>query len=719
MSPEPHSGSSTRRRYSFGDFTLDLEHGLLSRGGEQMILRPKSFEVLAHLVERHGQPVTKTELIDAVWPDTAVTDNSLAQCVVEIRRALEDDSQQLIRTVARRGYIFRAPVTTSIAESPRQAEPGQLRVEMSPHRRKPAKRGLLALAALVLLALAIAALPLARQASREPGTSYTQITNFTDSAVAPVLSPDGRMVAFLRSDRWFVSTDQIYVKLLPDGEPAQLSHDPRPKYGMAFSPDGSRLAYTVVDRSQMGWNTYTLSVLGGEPSLLLSNASGLTWLDPDRFLFAEQDGRGAHMGIVTAKENRADYRQIYFPPHDRTMAHFANASPDRKWALVMQMDPTWHRCRLISLDSGSATREVGPDGRCMSAAWSPDGKWMYFGAEVEGGRHLWRQRFPSGNPEQITHGAAQEDGVAVLPDGRSLITSIGMEQTAIWIHDAQGERALHSEGYLEGMRAPSRLSVRFSSDGKLIFYLRRDSPQSPCELWRTDLESGRHEAVLRGVSITEYDLSPDNREVVFSTQFSGKAPKIWLAPLDRSSPPKLVTASGGAWPVFGPDNQVLFLWSDGKANYLVRIGRDGSNHSKVFPHPVGNIDAVSPDRRWIAVQSGKGNTVAVPTRGGNPRPIYRVGTPAVAWSANGKFLYVGVRAGSLVNRGKTVAIPVPPGKTLPDLPPAGILGLEEAKALPGARILDGWNIAPGPDPSIYAYTKTTVHRNLYRVPIPH
>jgi DNA-binding winged helix-turn-helix (wHTH) protein len=50
-------------------------------------------------------------LVEAVWPDTAVTDNSLSQCLFEIRRALEDDAQTAIRTVARRGYVFDKPVS--------------------------------------------------------------------------------------------------------------------------------------------------------------------------------------------------------------------------------------------------------------------------------------------------------------------------------------------------------------------------------------------------------------------------------------------------------------------------------------------------------------------------------------------------------------------------------------------------------------------------------
>ena len=79
----------------------------MRRGAEEFTLRSKSFDVLAYLVHHHGHLVTKAALMDEVWPDTAVTDNSLSQCVVEIRRALCDDSQQLIRTVARQGYLFR------------------------------------------------------------------------------------------------------------------------------------------------------------------------------------------------------------------------------------------------------------------------------------------------------------------------------------------------------------------------------------------------------------------------------------------------------------------------------------------------------------------------------------------------------------------------------------------------------------------------------------
>lgn len=104
--------SVSPRRYSFGEFTLDLERGALLRRGVDVELRPKSFEVLRVLVERHGRLVTKQELLDAVWGRVVVTEGSVAKCLIDIRRAIEDRTQQLIKTVPRRGYVFDAPVTS-------------------------------------------------------------------------------------------------------------------------------------------------------------------------------------------------------------------------------------------------------------------------------------------------------------------------------------------------------------------------------------------------------------------------------------------------------------------------------------------------------------------------------------------------------------------------------------------------------------------------------
>src|SRR5512138_3646122 len=122
---ESAADAHRRRQYRFGEFVLDLETGFLRRNGQDVPLRPKSFEVLTYLVVHHGKLVPKNDLVEAVWPDTAVTDNSLSQCLFEIRRALDDDSQTVIRTVARRGYVFDAPVSI-VFDGRRPPEHGEL-----------------------------------------------------------------------------------------------------------------------------------------------------------------------------------------------------------------------------------------------------------------------------------------------------------------------------------------------------------------------------------------------------------------------------------------------------------------------------------------------------------------------------------------------------------------------------------------------------------------
>ncbi len=111
---------------SFDGFTLDLTRGCLLRGAAEIKLRPKSFEVLKYLVENSGRLVAKTELIETVWADAFVTDNSLVQCLIEVRRALGDVEQQYIKTVPRRGYIFTAEVNDSEPAMPGAIYHGQL-----------------------------------------------------------------------------------------------------------------------------------------------------------------------------------------------------------------------------------------------------------------------------------------------------------------------------------------------------------------------------------------------------------------------------------------------------------------------------------------------------------------------------------------------------------------------------------------------------------------
>jgi TolB-like protein/DNA-binding winged helix-turn-helix (wHTH) protein/Tfp pilus assembly protein PilF len=107
-------------RLRFERYVLDLERGCLLAAGEEIPLRPKTFDLLRYLVASPGRLVSKDELLAAVWPDVIVSEDSIVQCITELRRALGDHDQRLIKTLRRRGYRFEKSVAVEPNRSARQ-----------------------------------------------------------------------------------------------------------------------------------------------------------------------------------------------------------------------------------------------------------------------------------------------------------------------------------------------------------------------------------------------------------------------------------------------------------------------------------------------------------------------------------------------------------------------------------------------------------------------
>jgi len=582
---------------------------------------------------------------------------------------------------------------------------------------KPSPRRWVAAAAVLAVLCVIAAVGLwpHSPAGRD---QWMQLTKFPDAASQPALSSDGRMMTFVRGPSTFYGLGQIYVKLLPDGEPKQITHDSYMKMSPVFSPDGSRIAYTTVD-AQFHWDTWTVPVLGGEPARWLENAAGLLWKDSHTVLFSKLR-IGTHMSIATAEESRAGERDVYVPAKVNGMAHRSYPSPDGKSALVVEMDGPWQPCRVVPMDGRSPGRPVGPPGApCTFAAWSPDGRWMYLSSNAGGAFHIWRQRFPDGQPEQITSGPTEEEGIAMAADGRSLVTAVGLRQRSVMLHGADGERQVSLEGYA--------YNVKFTPDGKRLCFriLKGSQPSSdPTELWIADLDSGRIEALLPGFSLVgaqPYDISPDGREVVAAVRNSDGKDQLWLVPLDRRSPPRQIPNALGNWPLFGKEGEIFFRATDG---FACRVRRDGTELRRVVELPVDQIQGLSPDSGWLAVWSadsrkeGVQATLVYPTQGGTPLRIF--GSDArLRWSPDARFLFVSIGGGGMGAgaTGRSYGFPLSGGRMLPDIPAGGFRSQEEMAKFPGVRVIDASDIALGPTPEVYALSRETTQRNLYRIPI--
>jgi Tol biopolymer transport system component len=569
-----------------------------------------------------------------------------------------------------------------------------------------------AIAAAAVAALAIVGGVWWRTPARPADRSeWVQLTQLPDSVIHPVLSPDGRMVAFVRGQSNPVvpfALGQVYVKLLPDGEPVQLTNDKLRKMSPVFSPDGGRIGYTTVNE-QFAWDTWTVPVLGGEPKQLLDNASGLVWTSPGQVMFSEMK-KNPHMGIVAAAESRSGQRDVYLPAHEQGMAHLSYLSPDRQWLLLVEMDQNhaWTPCRVVPVDGKSPGRLVGPpDAACTFGAWSPNGKWMYLTSNAGGTNHIWRQRFPDGEPEQLTSGPTEEEGIALAPDGRSFVTAVALRNTSVWLHDGSGERPISLEG--------SAIDAKFTPDGKNLLYKVVSSLGNnplPGELRIASLDSGRSEVLIPGFRVIDYDISADGQRVVMEAADGEGTSRVWLARLDRQLPHQQIPNVEGKQPRYGPSGEIFFRRPEGAATFVYRVRADGSDMQKVIEQPIALLGDVSRDGRWILGWASRWQAFSL-----DGRPPVLIGSfMGWNWSPNGDWVSM-AGSGGPISQDRSYLIPLAPGEALPRIPAEGFHTEDEIAQLPGARKVDA-RIVAGPSPDVYAFYRSTTQRNLYRIPIP-
>ena len=710
MSPEQATGQPLDARSDIFSFAVVLYEVL---AGQRPFAGASDPDVLHAIIHRpagslpEDVPLPLRMVVEkALEKDPADRFQSMRDMVVDLRRVVRPSAEAppALPTVRRatRGRRWLAPIGASVV---------------------------------VLAAAGVLLVSRFRQPAEPVRQQYVPLTNFADSAQLPALSPDGRMLAFVRGAT--VSTaafgpGEIYVKLLPDGEPVELTHDNVWKNWPKFSPDGARIAYTVFAEDGK-LDTWVVPVLGGRPRLLLTNASGLTWI-PARnrgaasqpfVLFSEITGQGFQMKIASSTESRTEQRDVFVPPGDG-MAHASYLSPDGNQVLVVEMGAGdtgaggygWLPCRLMPYDGSSPGKPVGPSpAQCTDAAWSPDGQWMYFSTNTGSGYHIWRQRYPDGMPEQVTFSGTEENGIAFAPDG-SFVTSIGTSQSTVSVHDSRGDRQITSEGYAF---LPS-----FSPDAKKLYYLVRGGGARNFftgGLWVADLESGQRQRLLPDFQMQHYTISSDGQRVVFTAPDDAGRTPVWLAALNGGSAPRRLSTLD-SWVVhFGAPGEVVFLGGEKGEVFIYRVNEDGSELQKMLPTPGPFLYGVSPDGQWVparvppqdftdlvAYSAGRASPTLICAGCADPQGPDLV-PPPLSWTPDRKFLYLKFGA-------SMYAIPLKTGQVLPPIPASGFQSKEAVAALPGARLVAEGSVWPGPNPSVYAFTNVATHRNIYRVPVP-
>jgi len=450
-------------------------------------------------------------------------------------------------------------------------------------------------------------------------------------------------------------------------------------------------------------------VLGGQTQMLLGNASSLSWIDHGRNLMFSEIREGLHMAVVTSDDNRGHSRDVYVPEGERSMAHHSYLSPDGRWVLVVQMDSRGALlpCHVVPFEGKSEVRVVGPPGRqCVAGAWSADGKWIYLSVETDA-YHIWRQRFPDGEPEQVTFGPTSQEGVALAPDGRSLVTSVGSPDNTIWLHDKDGDHPLSSQG--------QAWDPTFSTDGKNLYFLTNSGQTHGDELWVKELDAGRTSAVLTGVNAESYSISPDGKQVAFSTSGPDGRASIWIAPMNRRSAPARISSNASEdSPLFLANGDIVFRAIEGGSNFIYRMKADGSERRKVVPDKILDLFSVSQDGKWVVAGIPVAETdTTVATKAfavdGSKTAMVCVNYCRIDWDVTGKFAYIAY----LDVADKSVALPVQ-GSGLPELPPAGALKMEDNASFKNAMKFSQM-VQSAVGNAEYAYTKRNTRRNIYRI----
>lgn len=570
-SQEPHPEESLHRQFAFSDFTLDVERRILRRRGDELTLRPKSFDVLTHLVEHHAQVVTKANLIGAVWADVAVTDNSLAQCLVEIRRVLGDESQQIIRTVSGRGYIFTSPVISPVVEFPRQ--PVVSTVELGPVAIPPSSRSkrVLAVAALLVAATATYFVLRPRIQTRGPGKdiSFTQLTDQAGREIFPSLSPDGKSFAYAArpAGNW-----DIYVQRVGGKNPINVTKDcsvddTQP----AFSPDGEQIAFRC---EREGGGIFVIGATGESVRRLTNFGHNPSWSpDGKEIVFgaapawdpAARIALDSQLWVVNASSGEKriltkpplvlDAVQPNWSPHGYRIAY---------WAVHGGQRDIW----TVSADGThpvAVTQDAALD---WSPVWSSDGRYLYFASDRAGSMNLWRVSIDekSGRVldriESLTTPSAYSGPISISRDGRR-IAYVQQFSTAniqrVSFDPVKESVVLQPEWITQGSRQARHPDL--SPDGEWLAF-HNEGKEEDIFVVRTDGTGLRQ--LTNDVFKDRYPRwSPDGRRIAFHSNRGGKY-DIWLINPDGSALERLTYTSADAFhsPVWSPDGKQLVFNTD-------------------------------------------------------------------------------------------------------------------------------------------------------------
>jgi Tol biopolymer transport system component/DNA-binding winged helix-turn-helix (wHTH) protein len=639
----------------FATFEVDLRSGEVRKGGVKLKLSGQPFQVLAILLERPGEVVTREELQKRLWPDTFVdVDHNLNTAINKIREMLGDGAEnpRFVETLPRRGYRFIAPVegarTDARATENRQAETAV------PGRSSWALGVSVLVCASVLLAGAGLFLYKRQNAPTSPKQrTLTRITFDEGLQIGATWSPDGRFLAY-SSDRG--GKFDIWVQQISGGDPVQITKGPGQNWQPDWSPDGKYIAY----RSEAGdGGLFVVPALGGEGQARRVSSFGYypQWSpDSSRILFQVTDFVGLDMNrfyVVGLDDTtpRQVLKELF--TGDLKIGLWAAWHPDGKrisaWiqeektSVVSPMPSVW----TASVEGGTPVlSEITPDiqkkigtpteyspvgewRQDFKFCWAPSGKAIYFERTFQGARNMWRmsvdsQTLRATGIERLTTGPGTDADPSISADGRKLAFTGETQRVRGWLlpFDANLGRVT---GAGQAVTSPGieAWGLSLSRDGeKLVISGTR---ANKWELWEKSLPEGRETPVMPDDSYGRVaaQWSPDGTRLAYlrDSASTGEAEIVEWSSRNRTE--ERLTASSKT-------PRALFDWSpDGKALLISRYNASGQSEIWLLPLAARpDMEAAerrvasdpdydlwqsyfSPDGRWIVFQAGRNHSSLV------------------------------------------------------------------------------------------------------------
>ena len=626
------------RSVRFGIFEVDLWAGELRRNGVKVKLQEQPFQVLATLLERPGEIITRDELQKKLWPaDTFVDfDHSINAAIRRLRDALGDSAERpiFVETVARRGYRFIAPVeyqrptsaAPSVDERGRHESAFQSRLWQC-----FSKKRNVALSALAICVLALLLLYYSRSSRGKLGQPVLTpaLTNIGEK-YTPSLSPDGQRLAFTwngGSGPYF----SLYVKILGTEELLRLTKDTSIDFDPVWSPDGRYIAFCRISKSETG--IYVIPAMGGAERRLRSTL----WEEQEFYEILWYAGR------------------LDWSPDGNYLAFSDRASRDEHASSIFLMSLESLEARRLTsplLSTGAAAHESSPEHPTLAFVsfrsrgdfnpeFSPDGKILAFARVSRGVQSIYTMPIPGGPERRLISGSTFNWGLAWTADNRGIVFgSAGWLGTdaSLWkisVHGGQPERLQFGE---EGVEP----SIR---GGKLIYVRQRAN----LNIWMRSLDSSRkagppHRVIASTRMESGPQFSPDGSRIAFESTRSG-AYEVWMCRSDGSSLVQLTHFNSlTGTPRWSPDGQQLAFDSRAAENAdIYVIGSEGGSPRRVTTEPSGDVvPSWSRDGRWIYFASdrtGNWEVWKMPSSGGSAVQVTHHGGFAPFESSDGRFVY--------------------------------------------------------------------------------